>query len=245
MTSYVFGKDITRKFYPLEDNEPIDLPSQVPSIYLFSSMPTLDHARSGTGALSAAINYWEETPTTPFTRTYTIPAIEDPNPTSLVPNLGYWEAVNYIVKTSGQIQTKLRQFDIEKAKATETVPGTLVQDLKDIYPNIGSYVLDDTVLSTFIKVAEDQIKIEFRQLGVDWGDIVSLKEFKYALAFLTIQYFSESQIIAGDDKFAIRAEIYSKRYEATIAKIKLKYDPDGDGFADKEIEVSGILVGSR
>lgn len=245
MTSYVFGKDITRNFYPLEDNEPINLPSQVPSIYLFSSMPTLDDARSGIGALSAAVNYWEETNTAPFARTYTIPAIIDPNPTSNAPCLGYWEAVNYIVQTSGQVQTKLRQFDVEKAKATETVPATVVQDLKDIYPQIGSYVADDTVLANFIKVAEDQIKLEFREKCIDWGDVVSLKDVKYALAFLTIQLVSESQINSGDDKFAIRAEIYSKRYASTIAQIKIKYDSNGDGKTDKQATFDGALVGSR
>jgi len=200
MTSYVFGKDITRKFYPLEDNEPINLVSQAPAIYLFEDQPTMEAARSGTGAMAAAIEYWTESATSPYPRTYTIPAIPDPDPESgSYKCLGYWEAVNYIVQTNGQLQTKLRQFEVEQAKATETVPGTTYTTLAAIYPAISGYVSDNSVLTGFINAAEAELKLEFRSYGIDWGDVSSLKDFNYAIAYRAIQFFYESKIQAADD----------------------------------------------
>lgn len=246
MTSYVFGKDITRKFYPLEDNEPIQLVSQAPSIYLFEDQPTLEDARSGIGAIMSAITFWTDDSTSPYPKTYTIPAIADPTPESSGSRcLGYWEAVNYIVQVGGQVQTKLRQFEVEKLKATETAPGTTYTDLSKIYPAITGYVASNATLTSHIQTAEDQIKLELRGYDIDWGDVEDLKSFKYAVAFLAIQFFSESQIVEADDKFAIRAEIYSKRYEAVMSKLKFKYDSDGDGLAESVKDAGGPIIGYK
>lgn len=246
MSRYNFGKDIERKFYPLEDNEPINLPSQAPSIFLFNDQPTFDAARSGIGAVISEIEYWSESATAPYPRTYTIPAIEDPYPEDATPRcLGYWEAVNYIVKTSGQLQTKLRYFEIEKARAVDSVPGTTPADLRKIYPAIDDYVDGDTDLANFIQVAQDQIKTELKGKGIEWGMVLNLKELKYALAFLTIQLFSESQIVDAEDRFAIRADIYSKRYASIMSMVTLQFDKDGDGKSEAEAKTAGPLIGYK
>ena len=244
MTAYLFGKDIARKFYPLEDNEPIDLPSQAPSIYIFSTMPSLSDARSGTGAI-ASTAYWVETYVSPYQRAYTILAIPDPSPTSATPReTTYFEAVNFVTKASGQTQTHISAFDVEKPRASETVPGTTVQDLKDIYPKIASYY-NDTELARYLVVAQDMIKIDLRAKDVDWGDIDGLKNLKYALAYLTIQYCAEAQIVESGDKHTLRADIYSRRYEALMGKIKIPYDPDGDGIKDQETSQPWAITAAR
>jgi hypothetical protein len=245
MTSHIFGKDITRKFYPLEDSEPINLYSQAPAIYLFSAQPSLTVARAGTGALQT-VNHWIESLGIPYTRTYTLPAVNDPAPTSTTPPTSYfWEAINYYAKSGGQLQTKLRTIELEKPSATETIPGTTAQDLIDIYPAINNYVETDSELETFITVAQDEIKSRLKSEGIEWGTIENLKEFRYALAFLAIQYLSESQIVEASDKFAIRAEIYSKKYETALSRITVKHDTDNDGQPDTESEQAGALIGVR
>ena len=245
MTSHIFGKDITRKFYALEDSEPINLYSQAPAIYLFTDQPSLTVARAGTGALQT-VNYWSETTGIPYTRTYTFTAVDDPAPTSTTPPSSYyWEAINYYAKSGGQLQTKLRTIELEKPSATETVPGTTAQDLKDIYPAIDSYVESDSELEQFIVVAQDEIKSQLKSKGIEWGTIENLKEFKYALAFLAIQYLSESQIVEASDKFAIRAEIYSKKYETALSRITVTHDTDNDGMPDTESQQAGALFGVR
>lgn len=245
MTSYIFGKDITRKFYPLEDGEPINLYSQAPAIYLFTEQPSLAVARAGTGAVQT-VNYWTDSAVSPYPKTYTFTAVDDPAPEATSPPCSYyWEAINFYAKAGGQLQTKLRTIELEKPQGTESVPGTTAEDLKVIYPAIENYVEDDTELENFIVVAQDEIKRDLKAKGIEWGTIEGLKDLKYALAFLTIQYFSESNIVSADDKFAIRAEIYSKKYTKAMSDITVKFDSDNDGAVDEVAEVSGVLIGSR
>lgn len=245
MTSYIFGKDITRKFYPLEDGEPINLYSQAPAIYLFEEQPSLAVARAGTGAVQT-INYWTENATSPYPKTYTFTAINDPAPESASPPCSYfWEAINFYAKSGGQLQTKLRTIELEKPQATESIPGTTASDLRQIYPAIDSYSIDDTELEGFITAAQDEIKRELRKSGIEWGTVESLKDLKYALTFLSIQYHAESQITTADDKFAIRAEIYAKKYEKALSSITIRYDTDNDGKVDEETKPAGILFGVR
>lgn len=246
MTSYVFGKDITRKFYPLEDNEPINLISQAPSIYLFADMPTMEEARSGVGAIAAAISYWSESSTNPYPRTYTIPAIPDPNPESTTPTcLGYWEAVNYILQTSGQVQTKLRQLELEKVKAVETVPGVLFSDLEIIYPEISGYVNAANVLTNYIDFAEDLVKLELRSYDIDWGDVESLKDLKAPIMFLAVKHHALGQRKEQGDMWDLRATTCQAEYDKVMADLKIKYDSDGDGLTESTKELGGAIVGYR
>lgn len=245
MTSYIFGKDITRKFYPLEDGEPINLYSQAPAIYLFESRPTMAAARAGTNALQSVL-YWSESATTPYPKTYTIAAVDDPAPESQNPPCSYyWEAINFYAKSGGQLLTELRTIELEKVKATESVPGTTAADLKIIYPAIENYSISDTELEGFITAAQDEIKRDLKKNGIEWGNVEGLKDLKYALTFLSIQYHSESQIVTADDKFAIRAEIYARKYEKALASISIKHDTDNDGMPDEVTKQAGILIGSR
>lgn len=245
MTAYNFGKDITRSFYPLEDNEPINLPSQSPSIYLFEDQPSIEEARSGVGAIAAAIAYWTESGTAPYARTYTIPAIPDPNPESATPTcLGYWEAVNYVAQVSGQVQTKLRTIELQKGKATESVPGATYTDLLILYPEIDGYVEAASVLTGYIDLAEDLIKLELRSFNIDWGDVESLKDLRIPSMFLAIKHHAQGQLQTEGDKWDIRAKICQAEYDKVMADIKIKYDSDGDGLAES-VKENGVVIGYR
>lgn len=229
MPDHIFGKTITRKFIPLQDGEYINLPSQAPEIYLFSSEPSLEDAINGTGRFDT-INYWQESSLPPYARTYTITAVEDPEPESDNSAVGYWEAIRYAIDTVNK-QTKLRYFEIERAEALTATPDTTVQDLKDIWPAIINYA-DDTELEQHLGNAETELKLELKAKNYVWGKVFELDDVRLPLAYKTVQLVCESQLLAGDDKFAIRATMFKEKYETLIKMLKLPYDSDGDGAPD-------------
>lgn len=232
--SYNFGHSFTRQAFFLEGDEYINLPSQAPAIYLFDSMPNRDDALAGTGAFST-ISYWTENTSTPFNRNYTIPPIADPSPSSSVRIRNYWEAINFIATTSGQTQTLIRSFDLERAQALPESPLSTAQELKDIYPAITNY-LTDAQLLMFGQIAEDEMQIDFEAAGYDWGQLHSLKKARLCLAYKTIALASLSQFKEPDDRFHERYKIFSEKYSTMLKNIKLPVDTDDDGAADAEAE---------
>lgn len=232
--SYIFGKDIERVFYPHAGKEPINLPSQVAEIYLFSSQPTMTEAINGTNAIpSHTVSYWEHNTISPYGRKYTIPAIADPDVDSAIPKRGYWQAINFYAKISAQKQTLLEYFEVRRAEGVPEVPSTSKYDLKNIYPAISSYVTDQQ-LENFIDIALDQIKLELKNKGVEYQTIDNLKDLKLALAYKTISLVSLSQIKEPTDRFALRYDEFKTMYHQTMKLITLVSDSNSDGTIDTE-----------
>jgi hypothetical protein len=231
MADHIFGQSISRSFIPLVDGEYFNLVSQAPQIYLFSELPSLEDAISGTGKFDT-VAYWNESSDSPYARTYSISPIDDPEPTSETSCHQYYEAIRYAI-SEGQTQTRLRSFTVERAQALTSVPGTTVQDLKDVYPAISSYA-NDSVLEGHIANGEAELKLELESKGLEWGRIFKLKKYKLALAYKAIQLLSESQIEIAGDKFDLRRALYEAKYDKYLTLIPLAYDIDGDGIPDIE-----------
>lgn len=227
---YIFGKDISRQFNPTQNNEHISLPTQTPTIYIFASNPSRTVARAGTGA-AATISSWTELSTFPYTRTYTITAIADPDPTGITDYKDYWEAINYVAKTAGDTLTTIRHFRLERAAGTDSKPGTTVNDLKNIYPAITSYLTDDQ-LTQFIGIARDEMQLELEAQGLEWSKLSDLYKTKLALAYKTIALAALSQIKEQGDRHHIRYEEFTKRGVSALKTLDLPYDADGDGQAE-------------
>lgn len=236
----IFGKSITRKFYPVEDGEPINLVSQAPSIYLFSEQPTRTVAAAGTGALET-INYWIESAQSPYVRTFTIPAIDDPEPTGTTPQADYWLAINYKAEATEQTQTDIKSITVERAKSTSDIPGTKVQDVVDVYPDIYSYASFDQITAK-LDNALSELKLELKGKGLEWGNLSNLKDLKLALAYKVIQLVAESQLVEGGDKFDLRRQLYKEKYEEIMKLVVLAYDVDGDGDPDTTEQAQSIAV---
>ena len=242
MAEHIFGKDLSRTFYPLENNEPINLPSQVPSIYLFSTQPALDDALNGTGAIAThTVSYWAESATTPYPRTYTIPAIQDPDQSSSKRCIGYWEAVNYIAQTAGQTQTKLRYFEIERAKVQSDQPGTTLADIKAVFPGITSYATDSQ-LGDALTVATAKVKLEFEGKGFVWGQMQDLYKLKYAIAYKTIEIACAAQVAKGNLSKQWMVEYAHKEYNTILDAVQLRQDVDNDGFPDVNAPTTNSVV---
>jgi len=240
--TYDFGKSITRSFYPLEDGEPVNLPSQAPSIFLFTDQPSRDDAAVGFGAMSA-ITYWNASSTSPYPRTYSIPPIYDPAPDSATVSRGYWEAINFVHAAGGQTQTVLRQFDVERTKAPVTVPGTTRDDIINAFPAITNY-LTNTQIDEFLEIATSLMKLDLEKAGYAWGDYANLHKTNLALAFRTVAECSLSQFKSGtdDDRFWKRYEVFLGRYQSVLSMVNLKADSDGDGTADQTVTAAPSQV---
>lgn len=238
MSDYIFGKTITRTFTPVENDVYFNLVSQAPSIYLYSatSLPTMQNMINGVGAFDH-ITYWQESAESPYTKTYTVNPIVDPDPTSTTTNLGYWEVVNYVAKAAGATQSRSRYFTVGRALALDSTPTTSTQDLKDIYPAISGYA-DDAELQQHLINAEEEVRLELKGMGYEWGKIKGLKNIRLALAYKTIQFLAESQIVVDSDKFTIRRTIYMDKYDKLMKLLRLDYDSDGDGQAESSVSSS-------
>ena len=230
MSVNVFGKDISRVLFPLEDNEPLNLPSQAPELYLFSSKPNLTDAAAGTGSVQTK-TYWSHDENSPFPRSYTSDAIDNPSPTSQASALTYWEALNFRAQATEQIQTILRSLVLEKVEELDSIPGASVQDLKDAYPAISNY-LTDAQLEGLLSDALEEFKIDLEGRGIEYNKIYSLYKTRLALAYKAISLSAFTQIRERDDKHNLRFEIYDNKYTTILKLIKIRVDTDGDGQPD-------------
>lgn len=228
----LFGRSITRELYAVVESEYFNLPSQIPAIYFFEDKPSISDAQTGTGSF-ASVTTWTQSQTYPYPRTYVVPPIEDPEPTSSTTIRNYWEAINYVNQASQQTQTLLRAFNVERGKALDSVPGTTVTDLKEIWPGISSY-LTDARLTEYLLIAEESLRIDVEKKGLVWENLKRLQRAKLALGYKSVSLASFSQVQEANDKFYIRWKEFEKLYNSTLESITLPYDTDGDGEADTE-----------
>ncbi len=242
--SYVFGKSFSREFSPVDrEGNAFKLPAQTPAIYVFKDQPSRDDAAAGTGALQT-IATWTQSKSAPYTCTYTVAAIDDPNPASQflgVEDTIFWEAINCVTAEGEQTQTILRAFLVERPLGLPEVPATTVDDVKAVFPAISEY-LTDAQITSFLSLAEEELRLDLENRGYVWGKIHNLKRAKLPLAYKVIELAALSQIKDSGDRFAIRADIFGKRYHAFVSGVTFTYDRDDDGKAEDEAETSKNYV---
>lgn len=230
MSYSIFGKDITRKFYPLLNDNPYQLPTQNPTIYLFTAQPTLNDARDGGGAVQT-ITSWSQNSSSPYECTYTISAIDDPDPESAVPQRTYYLAINFIAQTSEQTQTVLQTLDIERASGADVVHGITYTDLVEVYPAITSYASNNQ-LGSIINIAQDELELKLRGKGVRWSDVQNIDEARRAIAYRAIQLLSEAQFVEPGDKWTERRDMYKDKFQESLKDTLLYIDTNRDGIPD-------------
>lgn len=217
-----YGKTITRVFYPLRGASPLQLPTQTPSYYLFTTQPSRADALAGTGAVSSGTHV-SQNASTPFDLNYTFPAYEDPDPTSGNSFDSLWEAIIFIGETGGDSQVKIRSFVIERLQGLGQKPGTTVAQIKGVYPSIANY-LTDSEISTFLSNAEEEIQLYFYNKGIEWGSVFGLNKLKLALAYKTIESACLSFIETTGDKHDRRYEVFKKKTDDALTSIALLFD---------------------
>lgn len=227
MSNYVYGKDIIRKFFPIENGVPLALFSQSPTIHIFSDKPSRSAAIAGTDALQT-VTSWTEYKFSPYERRYTVTAIADPDPTSTTLWDRYWEAIRFFTKSGGQAQTIIRSFIVERIEGSDEVPGTTVADLKKVYPGITAYA-DDPQLFESIGLAESELKRYFRAKGIKWSRVSDLSQVRLPLAYKALALCAFSQVKEDNDRFHLRFNQFEAWYKEALGAIALPVDEDGDG----------------
>lgn len=236
MSNAVFGKAILRSFIADDRSNYLTLPSQAPTIYVFDYQPSDTQARAGTNAI-ATISTWTQTGTN---NTYTIPAIDDPEPSGAVIEKEYWEAILYRLETGEQQQLKLRMFYIVRADALESVPATTKQDIKDVWNGVTSYI-SDAQLDAYLPLAETEMRM---QVGLSkWSTLSKLSEAKIVLAYKTIELMAAFQVAKGNqDKFVWLHEYAKEKYNSLFSKLHFPEDADRDGFPEQVAQESQMVV---
>lgn len=231
MNTYHWGVDLTRKFYPHVNDRPFQIPTQTPAIYVFLTMPTRDAAAAGTGAVQT-ITSWTQDAIEPFACSYTIAAIDDPEPTGGSYARTYYEAINYRLQTSEQVQTIIRSFDIERARAAAALPGASKEDCKRLYPALVKYV-SDTELDDFIGAAQEEVRLSLYAKGFQWPAILQLEQLALPVAYKAISLASFSQMKEPGDRFDKRYEEFKAKCAELMNGIQLPVDKDGDGLPEE------------
>lgn len=230
---YPFGKDIVYTFYPLVDGKPVVLPTQNPTIYVFtdSNKPTQDQAQNGTNALGSAITSWSAKGNG---FDFTIPAILDPDPDSTQDRRTYFLGINFILQSAGQIQTIIRALDLQRVEAHHKKIDVIPSDVISYFPQIESYVSMQQ-LQRFITLSIEEIKVELQQKGYEWAQIYRPDRLQLAVIFKCMMYAMVSQRKTPGDQFDLNFDLYKETYSNLIQGVRLEYDTDRDGEPQEEL----------
>lgn len=199
-----------------------------PTIYVFDSLPSRTAAAAGTGAIQT-ISSWTGSGSK---RAVTIAAISDPDPASSARYKEYYLGINFTLVASGQVQTTIERFEVERVLSQVDNLTITAQDAKDIYPTISAY-LSDALIAKYITGAIDDVKAELSGKGIDWAAIKNPKDYKRAIVFKAIADASLSQIQEPEDKFEKRYNIYTARADKLLSCTTAVIDTDKDGTPDK------------
>ena len=215
---YPFGQNFTYNFYPLVDEKPAaGIPTQTPSIYLFTVKPSRDDAQNGTGAIQT-ISTWEAHGAG---YRFTVSAINDPDTDSDSDKYIYWIAVNFVLKTAGQVQTVIRQLDMQRVSGHHKTITVTCEDVKSYQPSVVAYA-SDPELQTHILLATEEIKAKLLNKGYEWAriwrtDVLNLVVVTRALALVMF-----SQIQQLGDKFEVKFKEYDKISADLLASVQFE-----------------------
>lgn len=217
----VFGASIGRVFYALAGDEPFRLYSQAASCYLFSTLPTLAEAQAGTGAIASATT-WTQSDQHPYPNYYSYAAVSDPEQ-GITEDFSktYYEAVNFRLQSGQQVQTLVRAFDIYRIREQEDNPDASVALIKEVFPAISSY-LTDAEITTYIKLALDEMKIDLTAQGWSWSKLIDLDQTRLAIAYRAIALGSLAQIRQQNDRHELRYNEFNKKYKETLVQVKVR-----------------------
>jgi len=236
---YPFGKDIIYTFYPQVDNKDICLPTQNPTIYIFTedNQPTLDDAQNGTNKLGSAITSWTERGTG---RDFIIPAITDPSPDSTKDRYTYYLGINFVVQSGATTQTIIRALQMERVQAHHKTIAITYSDVISYFPQIESYVSIQHI-TRFIQLAKEELKTELHNKGYEWSQIYRPDRLTLACIFKVMMYAMASQRKSPGDPFDLNFDLYKETYQNFMQGLRLEYDTDRDGQPQEETVKTDVI----
>jgi hypothetical protein len=241
---YPFGQNITYWFYPLLDNDTANIPTavqaQTPAIYVFDeSVPSRSDAASGANSLQTISSWTWSAQKKAWS--FTVPAISDPHPDSNIPVRVYWIALNFILQTSGQIQTAIKPLQLERVVGHDRVVSVGEEDLRAYFPQIDAYS-SDVQRKAFISQAIEEIKGELRVKGYEWAKITRADRLDLCVIYKALAMVMLGQIQEPSDKFSIKYQEYKAGFQSNLDSLKFEYQQMEGGIIETGRGTATIII---
>lgn len=241
---YPFGQNITYWFYPLLDNETANIPAavqaQTPSIYVFDeTIPSRSDAASGSGSLQTVSSWTWNSQKKAWS--FTVQAVNDPDPASNITTRVYWIAINFRLQASGQIQTTIKPFQLERVVGHDKVVSVTEDDLRAYFPQIDAYS-SDVQRRAFISQAIVEIKGELRAKGYEWAKITRADRLDLCVIYKALSMVMVGQIQEPGDKFSIKYQEYKSGFQSNLDSLKFEYQQMEGGTIETGLGASVIII---
>jgi hypothetical protein len=231
MINKPFGAAFSFIYYPLISGDAINPPTgQTPDIYVFDKMPGDEAARNGNGAIST-ISTWIET--TANQRTFTVPAIADPNDGTT--RKRYWVAINYVAATGGTQTLDIQIFELVRPSGFTTDPTPTYNEVKDLDKTLTTYFTDDEI-RTGISVAKTAIRMKLQNDGFKWAQIKNPEDLKTAITYKALAHLWVDEIVEENDRFWLKYKEAEAIAEGLLNSLRLQYDQDENHDLDDDEE---------
>lgn len=243
--SYVFGQNITYWFYPLNEDSGASVPSgvqgQTPAIYVFDKSPTRDEASTGTNSLSTISSWtWNSTKNG---WSFTVPAIDDPAPTSNIDVRTYYVAINFILESGEQTQTFIQPLIISRVAGHDKAVTISTTELETYLPQVTAYT-SLPQRNAYILQAIEEVKGKLRDKGYEWARITRPDRLDMCVIYKTLAMIMLGQIQDSGDKFSIKYSEYKDNFESALENLKFEYKQQNiDGVV--QAKASTVLLLNR
>lgn len=225
---FLFGKAITYTFYPVQEKDYVSLTGVTdnPAIYVYkdTGKPMRAEAAAGTDnghLVGVAITSWSAT-ADGNGKSFTIPAITDPEPDGATETRTYWLAINFKLVNSGSTQTIIRALPLQRVSAHHKAISTAAADLEAIYPTIDDHA-SSTAQTAAITTATTAAKLYLEALGFDWAEIWRPDFLSTAISYKALSLLMLAEIADTGDKWELLAKTYEGIYKGLIDGLKLEY----------------------
>lgn len=216
-----FGAAFSFVYYPLVNGDAINPPTgQTPDIYVFDTLPTEEAARAGTDAVSSIASWID---TVANQRTFTVPAIADPNDGTT--RKRYWVAINYVAATGGSKTLDIQLFELVRPSGFTTDPTPNYVEIKDLDKTLATYFTDEEI-RTGISVAKTAIRTRLQNEGFRWAQIKNPEDLRIAITYKAMSHLWIDEIVEENDRFWLKYKEADAIADGFISSLKLSYDQD-------------------
>ena len=242
--SYAFGQDITYKFYPLLDNADATISStvqsQTPNVYVFDeTVPTRIDASTGTNSIQS-ITSWNWNSTGKYW-SFTISAVDDPDPDSNVPVRIYWVAINFILQVGEQVQKIIKPLQLERVVGHDRTVTVTDKDLETYFPQIVAYS-SDVQRKAYIRQATEEVKANLRMKGYEWAKIQRADRLDVCVIYKALAMILLAQVQEPNDKFFIKYQEFKNGFLTNIDSLKIEYQAMEAGSLSEARTTGSILI---
>lgn len=245
---YLFGQDITYNFYPINERDYVSLASVTtdPAIYVYKEgyKPSRTEAAAGTdngGLVGTVITSWSTT-TDSNGKYFTIPAIDDPDPTADTDRRTFWAAINFYLQNSEQKQTILRALPLERVAAHHKAVGVAVSDLEAVFPTIDSYV-SSTNQTSAITTATTRCKVDLEAHNYEWAELWRPDRLATAITYKALSNLMFGLVQDAGDRWFELGKEYNAVYSSVLESLRLERidAPDEDPEDNEKQPLGGFI----